>query len=206
MQGKPVQSLIREDPICHEAAKPMHPNHWAHVLQVLRPWAQSLCSTTREAQSLQGRVAPTGCKQRKPSQRNEDPAQPKINRIKNKKLLFCLLNKNCYPVFLFLFFDNYGEAKKKERCEDIWQKHIHICVCVCMCVCARMLRHFNCLTLCNSMDSSPPDSSVHGILQARILENTEDCIAVSFSKGSSWPRDQSCISYVSCIGGQVLYH
>ena len=38
-----------------------------------------------------------------------------------------------------------------------------------------------CLTLCNSMDCNPPGSSVHGILQARILE----WVAVSFSRGSS---------------------
>ena len=42
-----------------------------------------------------------------------------------------------------------------------------------------------CLTLCNPMDCSPPGSSVHGILQARILE----WVAISFSRGSSRPRD-----------------
>ena len=41
-----------------------------------------------------------------------------------------------------------------------------------------------CLTLCNPMDCSPPDSSVHGILQARILE----WVAIPFSRASSWPR------------------
>ena len=40
-------------------------------------------------------------------------------------------------------------------------------------------------TLCNPVDCSPPGSSVHGILQARILE----WVAVSFSRGSSQPRD-----------------
>ena len=40
-------------------------------------------------------------------------------------------------------------------------------------------------TFCNSMDCRPPDPSFHGILQARILE----CVAISFSRGSSWPRD-----------------
>ena len=50
-------------------------------------------------------------------------------------------------------------------------------------VCARSLQ--SCLTLCDSMDYSPPGSSVHGILQTRMLE----WVAVSFSKGSSWPRD-----------------
>ena len=41
------------------------------------------------------------------------------------------------------------------------------------------------LTLCNPMDGSPPDSSVHGILQAGILE----WVDIPFSRGSSWPRD-----------------
>ena len=48
------------------------------------------------------------------------------------------------------------------------------------------------------MDYGPPISSVYGIFQARILE----WIAIS-SRGSSWPRDQICIS---CIGRHVLYH
>ena len=42
-----------------------------------------------------------------------------------------------------------------------------------------------CLTLCDPKNYSPPGSSVHGILQARILE----WIAMSSSQGSSWPRD-----------------
>ena len=46
------------------------------------------------------------------------------------------------------------------------------------------------------MDYSPPSSSIHGILQARILE----WVAISFSRGSSWPRDQTHISCVSCTG------
>ena len=58
-----------------------------------------------------------------------------------------------------------------------------------------------CLTLRNPMDCSPPGSSVHGISQARIL----DWVAISFSRGSSWPRDRTCISYVSCIGRWILY-
>ena len=57
-------------------------------------------------------------------------------------------------------------------------------------------------TLCNPMDCSLPGSSVHGIIQARILEG----VAMSSSKGSVWPRDQTHVSYVSCIGRQVLYH
>ena len=49
------------------------------------------------------------------------------------------------------------------------------------------------------MDCSPPGSSVHRIFQAKILE----CVAISFSRGSSRPRDWTCIS---CTGRQVLYH
>ena len=62
-----------------------------------------------------------------------------------------------------------------------------------LCVCAKSLQ--SCLNLCDPMDCSPPGSSVHGILQARILE----WVAISSSRGSSWPRDQTCISYVSCM-------
>ena len=57
-----------------------------------------------------------------------------------------------------------------------------------------------CLTLCDSLDCSPPGSTVRGILQARILE----WIAISFSRGSSWPRDQTRISQASCTGRQGL--
>ena len=47
-----------------------------------------------------------------------------------------------------------------------------------------------CPTLCDSVDCSPPGSSVHGISQARILE----WVAVSFSRGSSQTRDQTGVS------------
>ena len=55
----------------------------------------------------------------------------------------------------------------------------------------------SCPTLCNPMDCSPPGSSVHGILQARVLES----VAISFSRGSSQPRDQI---QVSCIPGRFF--
>ena len=52
----------------------------------------------------------------------------------------------------------------------------------------------------NPMDCSPPGSSVHGIPQARIME----WIAISFSRGSSQPRNQR-VSQVLCIGRWILY-
>ena len=59
----------------------------------------------------------------------------------------------------------------------------------------------SCLTLCDPMDCSPPGSSVHGILQVRILEG----VAMPCARVSSWPRDRTHI-YVSCTGRRVLYH
>ena len=50
-----------------------------------------------------------------------------------------------------------------------------------------------CLTLCNPMDCSLPGSSVHGIFQARILES----VAISFSRGSSRPRDWTWLSHTA---------
>ena len=60
-----------------------------------------------------------------------------------------------------------------------------LCVCVCVCL-------FSHVQLCEPMDCSPPDFSVHGILQAGKLE----CVAISYSRGSSQPRDQT---YDSCV-------
>ena len=45
----------------------------------------------------------------------------------------------------------------------------------------------SCPTLCNPMDCSPPGSSVHGIFQARMLEQ----VAISYSRGFSWPKDRN---------------
>ena len=56
------------------------------------------------------------------------------------------------------------------------------------------------LTLCDPMDCSPPGSSVHGILQAKILE----WVAVSFSRGSSQPKDETWVSCVSCMAGGLF--
>ena len=55
---------------------------------------------------------------------------------------------------------------------------------------------------CDPMDYSPSGSSVHGILQARILE----WVAMPSSRGSSQPRDWTRVSYISCIGRWVLCH
>ena len=71
--------------------------------------------------------------------------------------------------------------------------HTHSCIYIC-CLVAQ-----SCPTLCNSVDCSPPGSSVHGLLQARTLE----WVAISFSRRSSCLRDWT---RVSCIDRWVLYH
>ena len=60
----------------------------------------------------------------------------------------------------------------------------------------------SCLALCNPTDFSLPGSSVHGIFQARILE----WVALCYSRGTSGPRDRTCVSCISCIGRHILYH
>ena len=61
---------------------------------------------------------------------------------------------------------------------------------VSMHVCAKSLQ--SCPAVCDPMDCSPPGSSVHGILQVRILE----WVAMPSSRGSSPPRDRTHVSYV----------
>ena len=50
-----------------------------------------------------------------------------------------------------------------------------------------------CLTLCNAMNCSPPGFFVHGISQARLLK----WVATSFSRGSTQPRDETCVSFLA---------
>ena len=68
------------------------------------------------------------------------------------------------------------------------------------CMPAKLLQ--SCLTLCEPRDCSLPGSSVHEILQARILE----WVAMPSSRRTSSPRNRTPVSYISCTGGWVLYH
>ena len=67
---------------------------------------------------------------------------------------------------------------------------------------ACVLSLFSCVWLCSRVDYSPPGSSVHGILQGRILE----WVAMPCSRGSYPPRNWTGVSHVSCVGRRVLYH
>ena len=70
-----------------------------------------------------------------------------------------------------------------------------LCLKLFFCCCCSVAT--SCPMLCDPMDCSPPGSSVHGILQARVLE----CAAISSSRGSSPPKVQT---QISCIGRRFL--
>ena len=84
--------------------------------------------------------------------------------------------------------------------ENLWMSNQNgnsalLCGVKLSCMSAKLIQ--SCLTLCDPIDCSLPGSSVHGILQARILE----WVAVPSSRGASQLRDKTHISYVSLIGG-----
>ena len=80
----------------------------------------------------------------------------------------------------------------------VWRKREEMLVVWVLCI--QSLQ--SCLALCDAMDCTPPGSSVHGILQTKIM----GWVAMPSSRGSSWTRDWTCVSYISCIGSCVLYH
>ena len=79
---------------------------------------------------------------------------------------------------------------------------MELCVCVCVCVGVGAKSLPLGPTLCDPIDCSPLGSSVHGILQARVLE----WVATYSSRASSRLRYQTCISPVSCTDRWLLYH
>ena len=68
-------------------------------------------------------------------------------------------------------------------------------ICAVLCLVAQ-----SCLTLCNPVDYSPPGSSVHGILQTRVLQ----WVSMLSSRGIFWPKDPTHVSCVSCIVGRFF--
>ena len=74
---------------------------------------------------------------------------------------------------------------------------MHMCVCVCVCVCVHVCIHAKllqfCLTFCDPVDCTLPGSSLHGILQARILE----WVAMLSSKGVLPTQESN--PFLSCL-------
>ena len=100
-------------------------------------------------------------------------------------------NAVCLPVVSLTFtpWDRVPEW----TADSLFHGKNRACVCV--------LSHCSPVQLCNAIDWSQSGSSVHGILQARILER----VAMPSSRGSPRPRDSTWVFHVSCIGRQVLY-
>ena len=95
----------------------------------------------------------------------------------------------------------HGVAKSWTQLSDIiftinvasWKRYWFFIIIIIIILIDVCLVTQSCLTLCEPMDCSPPGFSVHGILQARILE----WVVIHFSKGSSQLRDQTQVSRVA---------
>ena len=100
------------------------------------------------------------------------------NRFKKKKLLIEILVSLLFLTSMHTHTHSYTlfERKRKDTGNESQSVFAQLCP-----------------TLCNPMDCSPPGSSVHGILQVSILE----WIGVPFSRGSSWPRDWTGVSWIA---------
>ena len=103
--------------------------------------------------------------------------------------------RSCVQVYRILLLLEGRMYSLKAQDASIDNTHILLFMCLCLCVCVLVAQL--CLTLCDPTDCSPPGSSVHGILQARILE----WVAILFFGGSCRPRDWTCIS---CSAGRFF--
>ena len=120
-----------------------------------------------------------------------------------KMCIFC--HFKCFFVWLLLSFskeqyekyikENYMKSYKSKFKNFLFLMKLHIKLSyIIICMKVKLLVTQLCPTLCDSMDCSPPDSSVCGISQARILE----WAATSFSRVSSRPRDWTWVSHIAC--------
>ena len=114
----------------------------------------------------------------------------------------CLRRRKCYP---FYFTNRFRKQTSLALAILVFPQQklfsilsvIKEMIDIWACRKVKVLNTDSCLTLCNPMDCSLPGSSVHGMLQARTLE----WVAISSSKGSSQPRDQT---QVSSTAGRVF--
>ena len=108
---------------------------------------------------------------------------------------------------LVIFIHYGGWFLSSIPCRKKWFQNLLRKLCTSMCGCAHTHAHTTmkyhicsvaklCSILCDPRNYSPPDSSVHGISQARILE----WVAMTLSRGSSWPRDRTHVSSPALAG------
>ena len=113
---------------------------------------------------------------------------------------------NIHEIYLYtlysIWFDNIcGFFLDFSCCEPCRNEQSHAFSLVHVLLCGKHVHVCSCPTLGDPMDSSPPGTSVHGILQARTLE----WVAISFLVASYLPRLLMHVSWVSCIGRWVLW-
>ena len=105
-----------------------------------------------------------------------------------------MVNLGWWGCYLFQLIGEQKESERSKVCLDSKPRSYTLCFSLHYNrITYALLAHsiaWSCLTLCDPLDCSPPGSSVQGILQARILE----WVAISSSRGSSWPRDRTWVS------------
>ena len=103
--------------------------------------------------------------------------------------------------FSSFYFENLKLSFSTALCFCLWFTCKCLMKCVYVYVYGSVCMHTQfCPTLCNPIDCSPLGSSVHWIFQVGILE----WVAISYSRWSSQPRDQTLFSCVCCIGGRFF--
>ena len=120
-----------------------------------------------------------------------DPAVSLLHIYLHKTLIW---KDMCTPVFTEALF-TIAWAWKQPKCpsSEEWIKKTCYTRTMGYCLVSRVQ------LFCGTIDCTLPGSSVHGILQLRVLQ----WVAIPFSRWSSQPRDQT---WVSCIGRQIVYH
>ena len=94
----------------------------------------------------------------------------------------CVCTHTCILFQMFFYHNIWLWFRKNWVTDILWKNILTLCVSVVQL----------CPTLCDPVDCSPPGSSMHGILQARILE----WVAMPSSRGSSPPKDQTSVSHI----------
>ena len=105
-------------------------------------------------------------------------------------LIICINTKNFKYIINIKIYINEKQKKWSDYKihTNTWNHKIETNMYAVLCIVVH-----SCLTLCDPVDCNPPGYSVHGILQARILE----LVAMPSQRGSSLPRDQTQVSHIA---------
>ena len=109
-----------------------------------------------------------------------------------RRLLGCLPDES-FPSFFRGGLLPFFRVKGNKGMGSIWMSQKLLALSLCLFLRDMCLVAKSCPTLWDTMDCRPPGSSVHGSSQARIME----WVAISFSRGSSQPRDQTPVSCIA---------